>query len=141
MWCSVIYIVLKKCYFLTHTIFYRYVSSNVNEGIRAVLNHFYLFLREDFTCTKSIKTHISEQKQKRQHFNAFKKHLRGKKSFICLFAFLCFLCFFCAFLCFLHFMHFLQFLQFLCFVVFVLFMLFVHVKSSCKKNKSDLKLL
>ena len=89
MWCNVIYIVLKKCYFLTHTMFYRYVSSNVNEGIRAVLNHFsFFFLWEDFTCTKSIKIHISEQKQKRQHFNALKKHLRRKKviySLICVF--------------------------------------------------------
>ena len=74
------------------------ISSNKNEGIRAVL----FLLRKDFTCTKSTKTHISEQKQKRQHFYALKKHLRGRKSLIRLFAFLCFLCAFyafCAFLC------------------------------------------
>ena len=68
-------------------------SSNVNEGIRAVLT----FLRKDFTRTKSTKTHISKQKHKRQCFYALKKHLRGKKLLIHLFAFLCFLCAFCAF--------------------------------------------
>ena len=36
-------------------------SSNINEGIRAVL----FFKRKDFTLTKSIKTHISEQRQKK----------------------------------------------------------------------------
>ena len=71
------------------------VSSNINEGIKAVL----FFKRKDFTRTKSTKTHISEQKQKRQRFYALKKHLRGRKSLIRLFAFLCFLCAFCAFLC------------------------------------------
>ena len=73
------------------------VSSNINEGIKAVL----FFKRKDFTRTKSTKTHISEQKQKRQHFYALKKHLRGRKSLIRLFAFLCFLCVFCAFCAFL----------------------------------------
>ena len=72
-----------------------YESSNINEGIRAVL----LFKRKDFTRTKSTKTHISEQKQKRQRFYALIKHLRGRKSLIRLFAFLCHLCAFCAFLC------------------------------------------
>ena len=43
--------------------------------------------------------HTSKQKQKRQRFYALKKHLRGKKSLIHLFAFLCFLCAFYAFLC------------------------------------------
>ena len=43
--------------------------------------------------TKSIKMHISEQKLKRQHFYALKKHLKGKKSLIRLFAFSAF----CAF--------------------------------------------
>ena len=73
-------------------------SSNINEGIRAVL----FFKGKDFTRTKSTKTHISEQKQKRQRFYALKKHLRGGMSLFRLFAFLCFLCAFCAccaFLC------------------------------------------
>ena len=43
-------------------------SSNINMGIRAVL----FFKRKDFTRTKSTKTHISEQKQKRQRFYAVK---------------------------------------------------------------------
>ena len=37
-------------------------SSNINEGIKAVL----FFKRKDFTRTKSTTTHISKQKQKRQ---------------------------------------------------------------------------
>ena len=48
----------------------------------------FFFLQKDFASIKSIKTHIREQKQKRLRFNALKKHLRGKKSFIGLFAFL-----------------------------------------------------
>ena len=62
---------------------------------------FLFFLQKDFTITKSTKTHISKQKQKRQRFYALKKHLRGKKSLIHLFAFCAFawlrLCAFCAF--------------------------------------------
>ena len=38
-------------------------------------------------------------KTKKAALNELKKHLRGKKSPIRLFAFLCFLCAFCAFLC------------------------------------------
>ena len=34
------------------------VSSNINEGIRAVC----FFLRKDFASTESTKTHISKQK-------------------------------------------------------------------------------
>ena len=55
-------------------------SSNVNEVIRAVLNLFMFFY---------------------EHFYAYKKHLRGRKSIICLH---CFWCFFC-FLCFLYFLY------------------------------------
>ena len=65
------------------------LSSNVNEVIRAVLT-FFFFLQKDFTRTQGTKTHISEQKQKRQCFYVLKKHLRGKKSVICLFAFYAF---------------------------------------------------
>ena len=43
---------------------------------------YFFFLRENFTRTKKHKTHISEQKQKRQHFYAHKKHLRGEKSLV-----------------------------------------------------------
>ena len=38
------------------------VSSNINEGIKAVI----FFKRKDFTHSKSTTTHISEQKQKKQ---------------------------------------------------------------------------
>ena len=55
------------------------------------------WLWKGFTPTKSTKTHISKQKQRRQHFYVLKKHLRGKKSLIRLFAFLYFLCAFCTF--------------------------------------------
>ena len=51
-----------------------------------------LFVTKRFHTHKKHKTHISEQKQKRQHFYALKKHLRARVSLIRLFAFLCFLC-------------------------------------------------
>ena len=70
-------------------------SSNINEGIRAVL----FFKRKDFTLTKSIKTHISEQRQKKGSLD-----LREGKSLIHLFEFLCFLCVFCAFCAFCAFL-------------------------------------
>ena len=35
--------------------------------------------RKVFTITNSRKTHISKQKQKRQHSYTLKKHLRGRK--------------------------------------------------------------
>ena len=41
-----------------------FTSSNINEGIRAAL----FLLRKDFIRTKSTKTHISEQKQKKAAF-------------------------------------------------------------------------
>ena len=47
------------------------VSGNINEGIKVVS----FFKRKDFTH-KKYKMHTSEQKQKRQHFYAHKKHLR-----------------------------------------------------------------
>ena len=61
------------------------LSSIVNEVIRVILDFFFFFfffLRENFTNTKSTKTHTSEQK--RQHFYAHKKYLK-KKSLIHLF--------------------------------------------------------
>ena len=63
--------------------------------------------------------HISEQKQKRQRFYVLKKHLRGKKLFIHLSAFLCFLCVF-----------------FVLFALFVLYVLFVLAKFFRKKKKT-----
>ena len=84
----------------------QYISSNVNEVIRAVF-FITFFLQKYFTCTKKPKMHISKQK----------KTSKGKS---CLFAYLRF-CAFCAFclvasLCFLCFglVASLYFLCFLC---------------------------
>ena len=109
-------------------------SSNVNEVIRAVLN---LFTKRFYTYKKH-KALTIEQKQKRQYFYVPKKHLRGRKSLIRLFAFLCFLVFLCflCFLCFLYFLcfylvaslcfsYFLCFLCFLCFLWFLCFLCFL----------------
>ena len=38
-------------------------SSIINEGIRVILNLLIFFLQEDFTRTKSTKTHTSKQKR------------------------------------------------------------------------------
>ena len=92
------------------------VSSNINEGIRAVL----FFKQKDFTRTKITKTHVSEQKRKRQRFYALKKHLRGRKLLIHLFPFLCFWCAFCAFCVF--------------FVWNKRDSIFMHIKTSKKKK-------
>ena len=67
-------------------------SSNVNEIIKAILNFFIFFFTKRFYPHT---TYISKQKQKRQRFYAHKKYLRGRKSLIRLFLFLCFLCFWC----------------------------------------------
>ena len=60
---------------------------------------FLFFLQKDFTRTKSTKTDISEQKQKRQRFKCAYKTSKGRKvacSLICVFMlFMCFLCFLC----------------------------------------------
>ena len=85
-------------------------SSNVNEVIRAVLN-FILFIKRFHTHTHThahthTHTHTKHKnvhkrsKIKKAAFYAHKKHLRGKKSPIRLFAFLCFClvaswCFWC----------------------------------------------
>ena len=46
-----------------------YISSNINEVIRAVLNVI-IFSRKDFACTKSVKKHKKAQKaQKRSQAN------------------------------------------------------------------------
>ena len=66
-------------------------SSNINEVIRAISTLFIIFFKKRFHTQKkhqkAQKTHISEQKQKRQRFYALKKHLRRRKSFIRLCAF------------------------------------------------------
>ena len=68
--------------FLSHS------SSNVNEVIRAILNFF--FFTQRFYTHKKHKTHISEQKEKRQRFYALKKHLRRRKSIVRLYTFCAF---------------------------------------------------
>ena len=72
-------------------------SSNVNEVIRAVLNSLYFFTKRFGTHQKhkSINTQPSKSTKRCKRTkikNALKKHLRRRKSLICLFAFLCFLC-------------------------------------------------
>ena len=42
-----------------------YISSNINEVIRAVLNTI-IFLRKDFACTKSVKKHKKAQKAQKR---------------------------------------------------------------------------
>ena len=69
-----------------------------------VSGQFYFFLQKGSTHTKRTKMHINKQKQKRQRFMLLKKHLRGRKSLIRLFAFLCFFCAFCAFYAFCAFL-------------------------------------
>ena len=52
--------------------------SNINEVIRAILNLFISFLKEDFAHTKST-IHIQANKNKKDIFYVHKKHLRGRK--------------------------------------------------------------
>ena len=59
-----------------------YISSNINEVIRAVLNVI-IFSRKDFACTKSVKKH---KKKHKKHKNAAKqmyKTLQANKSKKC----------------------------------------------------------
>ena len=82
------------------------MSSNVNEVIRAVLNslfNFFVYKKilnqpkapkspKSTKSTKSIKTQPSKSKKRHKWTkikNELKKHRRGKKSLIHLFAFLC----------------------------------------------------
>ena len=90
------------------------ISSNINEVIRAILNFFIQKLHNH----KKAQNAYKQIKIK----NAPKKHLRGKQSLICLFAFLC--------VCpsvFVPFSAFCAFNAFQCFLV--------RVKSFRKKNK------
>ena len=59
-------------------------SSNLNEGIRVVL----FLLRKDYTHKKRKNAH-KQTKPKKAVLNALKKHLRGRKLLIRLFASLC----------------------------------------------------
>ena len=82
------------------------LGSNVNEVIRAVLNVLFFF-------TGRFHTHKSTKRYKPTKIkNGHKKDLRGKKSLICLFAFLCF-----------------------CLGAFVPFVPLLRVESFCKNNK------
>ena len=105
------------------------LSSNVNEVIRSVLNFFYEKISR---APKKHENPHNRTKIKKAAFYVHKKHLRGRKSIICLFAFLCFLCFcLVASLCFLWFFSFLCFLCFLC---------FLRVWNTFCKKKKSLKL-
>ena len=75
----------------------RIQANKKKKGSRAILNFF--FLRKDFTRTKSTKRIYANKMKKRQHFFELKKHLRGRKPLIHLFAFCPFYAFyaFCAF--------------------------------------------
>ena len=64
-------------------------SSNINEVIGVILNIFYEKIPHAQKAQKRTK---SEQKTKKTFLNALKKHLRGRKSPIRLFAFLYFFC-------------------------------------------------
>ena len=81
VWLLLIFLVYDLMWWQNH------VSSIINEGIRVILNLLIFFLQEDFTRTKSTKTHTS--KQKRQ-FKCAKKHVRGRKSLFRLFTFYAF---------------------------------------------------
>ena len=58
----------------------------MNEGIRTVL----FFKRKNFTRTKKHKNPHKLKKTKKAVINALKKHLRGRKLLVRLYAFLCF---------------------------------------------------
>ena len=52
---------------------------------------FFFFFLKRFRANRKHKKQTSEQKQKRQHFYAHKKHLRGRKLLVCIFVlFVCF---------------------------------------------------
>ena len=94
------------------------------------------FFTRKFHTHKKYKTHISEQKQKRQHFYAHKKHLRGRESLVWCFVLFTLFTLFTLFMLFMLFTLFMLVFCFLCFfLLFVLFVLFVCVNSSCKKKK------
>ena len=53
----------------------KYISSNINEVIRAVLNSLFFFLQKDFARTKSTKS-IKSIKSTKKH----QKHQKDKKA-------------------------------------------------------------
>ena len=118
-------------------------SLVVNEGVRTIVSLF-LFFYEKILRAQKAQTHTSEQKQKRQHFYADKKHLRGRKSLVwrfLLFTLFTFFTRFCAFYAFDVFYVFCAFYSFYAFYSFcAFFTLFVRVKSSRKKKERGLKL-
>ena len=71
------------------TVRHTFLSSIVNEGIRAILNLFNFFSTRTFHTHKKYKAHTSEKNQKRQHFYAHKNIYEEED---CLFDILCFLC-------------------------------------------------
>ena len=52
--------------------FYLNVSSNVNEGIRTILNHFYFFFTRRFHTYKKHKKHENYKAQKAQKLQSTK---------------------------------------------------------------------
>ena len=72
-------------------------SSNVIGGIKAVL--FICFFTKRFHTHKKHKNAHKQTKTKKTVLNMLKKHLKGRKSLVCLYEFLRFLCAFYAFLC------------------------------------------
>ena len=102
--------------FLHFQLTFEYISSNINEFTRSVFlfylfNFFYKKTSQGQKCTNPLTVNKNNKKRK------YKKHLRGKKLLIRLFAF-------CAFTWFCFFM------------LLVLLVLFVRVKSYHKKIKS-----
>ena len=95
----------------------QYISSNVNEVIRAVLNFFITFFTKIFHTHKKAQNAYKPTKIKKAVFYGLKKHLREKS---CLFTYFNFCAFFSLFLvvslCFLCFclVAYLYFLCFLC---------------------------
>ena len=86
---------MPKCDFnkIALQLYWNHTSSNKSEVIKAVLN-----LLQDYTLTKKHQKHKNATKLKHKNVNkrtkiknALKKHLRGKKSLIGVFAFFCFL--------------------------------------------------
>ena len=71
------------------------VSSSIIGGIKVVF--FSFFFTKRFHLRKKHKNALKQTKTKKAVLNALKKHLRGRKSLVCPFAFLCFLCAFYAF--------------------------------------------
>ena len=83
---------------IQHAINQATLTSNVKEVISTILNSFLFFYKKISSEQKAQNAH-KRTKIKKTAFYVLKRHLRGKKLLIRLFAFLFFLCFcaFCAF--------------------------------------------